>query len=60
MGQVRSLIEINKYLLMEFLEPKLEYQCITEMKEIKYKQGETMWDYDQWFKILLDRLTFQL
>jgi hypothetical protein len=29
-----------------------------EIKEIKKQPGETMWDYDQWFKILLDRLTF--
>jgi hypothetical protein len=59
-GQARSLTEIKRDLLREFQKPKSESQCITEIKEIKQQVGETMWDYDQWFKILLDRLTFQI
>jgi hypothetical protein len=59
-GQTRSLTEIKRDLLREFQKPKLESQCITEIKEIKQQTGETIWDYDQWFKILLDRLTFQI
>jgi hypothetical protein len=59
-GTERSLTEIKRDMLKEFQKPKSESQCITKIKEIKQKQGETMWDYDQWFKILLDRLTFQI
>jgi hypothetical protein len=59
-GQARSLDEIKQDLLREFQKPKSESQCITKIKEIKQKEGETIWDYDQRFKILLDRLTFQI
>jgi hypothetical protein len=45
-------------LLREFQKPKSESQHIIEIKEIKKQARETMWDYDQWFKILLDRPTF--
>jgi hypothetical protein len=59
-GQARSLAEIKQDLLQEFQKSKSESQCITKIKEIKQKEGETIWDYDQQFKILLDRLTFQI
>jgi hypothetical protein len=38
-GQTRSLPEIKKYMLREFQKPKSESQCITEIKEIKQKEG---------------------
>jgi hypothetical protein len=59
-GQARSLTKIKRDLLREFQKPKSKSQCITEIKEIKQQGGETIWDYDQRFKILLDRLTFQI
>jgi hypothetical protein len=59
-GQARSLAKIKQNLLREFQKLKLESQCITKIKEIKQKQGETVWDYEQWFKILLDQLAFQI
>jgi hypothetical protein len=31
-----------------------------ERKEIKKKEVETIWDYYQWFQILLDMLTFYM
>jgi hypothetical protein len=40
--------------------PKSESQYITEMKEIKKIQTETVWDYDQRFKYVMGRLTFQI
>jgi len=45
---------------MEFKNPKSESQFITKIKEIKQKHGETMWDYDQMFNILLDMMMFQI
>jgi hypothetical protein len=55
----RFLTKIKRDLLREFQKPKLESQCITEIKEVKKQVGEIMWDYDQHFNILLEyRLTF--
>jgi hypothetical protein len=59
-GQTRTLAEVRQALLKEFQKPKSESQCITELKEIKQIVNESVWDYDQRFKILKDRLTFQI
>jgi hypothetical protein len=59
-GQSRSLAKIKRDRLREFQKPKSKLQCITEIKRIKQQFGETMWDYDQRFKILFDRLTFRI
>jgi hypothetical protein len=59
-GQMRSLTEIKRDMLRSFRSLSQNHKCITEIKEIKQQMGETVWDYDQWFKILLDRLTFQI
>jgi hypothetical protein len=59
-GQTRTLADVRQALLKEFQKPKSESQCITEMKEIKKIVNESVWDYDQRFKILKDRLTFQI
>jgi hypothetical protein len=47
-------------LLKEFKNPKLESQYITELKEIKQVQTKSVWDYDQHFKDVMGRLTFQI
>jgi hypothetical protein len=60
MGQTRTLADIRKALLKEFQKSKSESQCITEMKEIKQLSNESVWDFDQRFKILKDRLAFQI
>lgn len=54
------LAEINCALMKEFQNPKLKLQCIMEIKEIKQQFWESIWDYDQSFDILLDRMTFQI
>jgi hypothetical protein len=59
-GQTRTLADVRQALLKEFQKPKSESQCITELKEIKQIVNESVWDYDQRFKILKDRLTFQI
>lgn len=57
----RSLAEIKKDLCREFQKPKYEFQCITEININKIKkERETILDYDQWFKILLAMMTFQI
>jgi hypothetical protein len=50
---VRSLAEIKLDLLQDFQKLNLESQCIMKIKEIKQKEGETIWDYDQRLKINL-------
>jgi hypothetical protein len=47
-------------MLREFQNPNLESHYFTKIKEIKQKEGETVWDYYQWFKIFFYRLTFQI
>jgi hypothetical protein len=46
--------------LKEFKKPNSESHYITELKEIKQVQTESVWDYDQHFKDLMGRLTFQI
>jgi hypothetical protein len=47
-------------LIEEFKKPKSESQCIIELKEIKQKVVELVWEFDQRFKTLTDQLTFQI
>jgi hypothetical protein len=54
------LNEIKNALIVEFKKPKLESQCITELKEIKKKVAEPVWEFDQRFKTLIGRLTFKI
>ena len=59
-GATRALAEIKRDLIAEFKKPKSKSQCITELKEIKHASGETVWDFNQRFKSLLDKLAFAL
>ena len=43
-----------------FKNPKSESQCITELKKIQQKRGESVWDFDQRFKVLLDQVSFTI
>lgn len=49
-----------KTLLKEFQKPKSESQCIIEIKEIKQNANDSIWDFDQIFKVLMDQLTFYI
>jgi len=51
---------IKTALIAEFKKPKLESQCITEMKEIKQRVIEPVWEFDQRFKTLIGHLSFQI
>ena len=52
LAQPKQLNEIKNALIAEFKKPKLESQCITELKEIKQKVAEPVWEFDQRFKTL--------
>ena len=46
-GQARTLVEVRATLSSEFKKPKSESQCITELKEIKQKPTESVWEFDK-------------
>ena len=46
-------------MIKEFKRPKSESQCITELKDIKQLPLESVWDFDQKFKALIDQVSFE-
>jgi hypothetical protein len=58
--QPKPLNDIKTALIVEFKKPKLESQCITELKEIKKKVVEPVWEFDHRFKTLIGHLSFQI
>lgn len=58
--QERTLGQIKTAMVKEFKKPKSESQCIIELKEIKQKPTEWVWEFDQKFKTLLDHLSFDI
>ena len=58
--QSPTLDEIKAAITKEFKKPKSESQSITELKEIQQRRGESVWDFDQTFKVLLDQVSFTI
>ena len=56
----KKLDEVQKGLIEKFTNPKSEAQYITELKEIKKFPNETIWDFDQRFKTLMERVSFKM
>ena len=56
----KTLEEIQAAMISEFRKPKSETQCITKIKEIKQALAETVWDFDQRFKMLMAKVSFQM
>jgi hypothetical protein len=54
------LNDIKAALSVEFKNPNSESQCIIELKEIKKKVTEPIWEFDQRFKTLTGHLSFQI
>ena len=52
--------EIHKGLFEEFKKLNSMAQYITELKEIKQFPNETIWDFDQWFNMLMARVSFRM
>jgi hypothetical protein len=59
-AQPKPLNVIKTTLIVEFKKPKSESQCITELKEIKQRVVESVWEFDQRFKTLTSHLIFQI
>ena len=58
--QTPALDDIKAAMIKEIKKPKSESQCITELKEIQQRHGESVWDFDQRFKVLLDQVSFTI
>ena len=56
----KTLEEIQAAMISEFRKPKSESLCIIEIKEIKQALAESVWDFDQRFKTLMAKLSFQM
>jgi hypothetical protein len=57
-AQPKPLNEIKNALTVEFKKPKLESHCTIELKEIKQRIFEPIWEFDQRFKTLTGHLSF--
>ena len=60
MNQGASLDDKKKALTAEFKKPKSLSQCITELKEIKKLENESVWELDQRFKMLMGQMIFNI
>ena len=47
-------------MILEFKKPQSDSQCITDIKEIKQALAKIVWDFDQWFKTLMAKVSFQM
>ena len=52
-------VQVKTTMIKEFKKPKSESQCITELKGIKQLPIESVWDFDQKFKALIDQVSFE-
>ena len=59
-GHNRTLAQVRTAMIKEFKKPKSESQCIRELKDTKQLPTETVWDFDQRFKTLIDQVSFEL
>ena len=53
------LIQFRTAMIKEFKKHKSESQWITELKDIKQSPTESIWDFDQKFKALIDQVSFE-
>ena len=56
----KTLSDIRLWLINEFKKLKYESQCITEIKEIKQLLTKFFGDFDERFKTLMDKVSFQM
>ena len=47
-------------MISQFRKPQQVSQCIIEIKEIKQAPAEMIWDFDQWFRMLMAKVNFQM
>jgi hypothetical protein len=57
-AEPKPLNEIKNALIVEFKKPNSESQCIIELKEIKQRVVELVWEFNQRFMTLIGHLSF--
>ena len=55
----RTLIQVKTAMIKYFKKPKSKSQCITELKDMKQLPTDSVWDFDQKFKALIDQVSFE-
>ena len=58
--QTMSLVTIEMDLLNKFQKFNSKCECITEIKQIRKRLGEFVWDDEKWFNVLMDQVRFQI
>ena len=56
----KTLDGIRLMMICEFIKTKYESQCIIKIKEIKHLLTKSVWDFDQRFKNLMAKVSFQM
>ena len=59
-GAPEKVAVIKQEFITEFHRPKLEDQFMNEMVEVRKKERESVWDIDQNFKKLKDKLKYPI
>ena len=59
-NQQNTLAQIKDGIIEESQKPKYKSQYITKLKEIKQYHNELVWDFDQQFKMLMDKGRFRM
>jgi hypothetical protein len=55
-----TVAEVKRQLINEFQKPSSENKFMNEMKEIKQKPGESVWEVEQTFKIIKGKLNYPI
>lgn len=58
-NQITTFEDIKITQIKEFNKLNFESWCIIELKEIKHKPTESIWKFDQRFKVLLDQVALR-
>jgi hypothetical protein len=60
LAQPKPLNEMKNAIVAEFKKPKSNSQFFIELKEIKQKVAEPVWEFDQRFRTLTGQLNFKI
>jgi hypothetical protein len=55
-GQAFTLVQVRQRFIAEFWLPQSEKQALSELQEIKQRDGESAWEYNQRFKYAIGKL----
>ena len=59
-GKPKTMAQIQSLMIDEFKKPNSEQKCINEIKYMNQSPNEIVWDFEQRFKNLIHRVSFQI